>query len=307
VDKEKKGSTAPKTTPDVIDGEVEVDDERDPLPPLEDSDAAATDILEAAMVKSLKLSEMEEEGIYPWEQMPDEPDSWFQLFHRYYLLSGYHRTVVGAYRAWKEEETDTPAPAKTTGNARYWYDKAARWDWQARAHAFDEHNRLRDASKWQSRRDELREEEWNTASDMLQIARSAMKSYTNQARKNFEIAQANLKRKRSGSNGTEVRNPQDPSGRVQLPSVSMKLRGSDVARFAELGSKLGRLASGMATDQTMNVSVQARLEEVKKERWQSVAPTLARVLAEDVSEGDEAAGEPPVADGEFEEIDETDN
>lgn len=60
----------------------------------------------------------------------------------------------------------------------------------------------------------------------------------------------------------------------------------------------------MATDQTISVSVQARLEEVKKERWNQVAPTLAKLL-QDENDQDETVSEPPVAIGGNE--DEADN
>lgn len=238
----------------------------------------------------LEAGEQEREGLYPWEQLNGEPHKWYQIFFRYYLMKGFTRSVVGAFRSWKREEAGDEAWEKVkerTGDAQHWYIMAARWDWDARARAYDEHRRLEDAVIWEARRRELREEEWGASSELLKAARETLKKFTS-----------------SGSG-----HPQDTSGRVQdigktRPGPRPVLRGSDISRFAEVGSRLGRLASGMATDQTISVSVQARLEEVKKERWNQVAPTLAKLL-QDENDQDETVSEPPVAIGGNE--DEADN
>ena len=64
------------------------------------------------------------------------------------------------------------------------------------------------------------------------------------------------------------------NGRVLKRAV----KPEHVARFAETGSKLGRLASGMATDQTQHLNIHTRMEEVRKQRWDEVGPLLGDVI-----------------------------
>jgi hypothetical protein len=148
------------------------------------------------------------------------------------------------------------------------------WNWKIRAEAYDEHERMMDHAKWEVRRGKLREKEWKVSSELL------------------DVAEVHLER--ISSSQAQPVNQVSGSGRVQVPRVIVK--NQDAARFAELGSKLGRLASGMATDQ-IDVNVQVRMEEVRKRRWDSALPLLQQISDngeedEDIVEG-EAVDEPP--------------
>jgi hypothetical protein len=212
---------------------------------------------------------------YPWEQLPGEDHKWYQFFFNYFVLSGFTRSVIGAFRRHREEEEKSVPDKTLTGEARHWYVAATKWNWQERAQAWDEHQRLKDAAKWEERRTALREQEWGVSSKLLQTAQ--------------EYVERLISSEDSGAQAL----PGTP-GRVPVPAKP-KVRASDISRFAEVGSKIGRLAAGMATDQTMNLSVQARVQEVRKQRWNNVAPLLARVLEDGESTvNDEAVDEPPV-------------
>jgi len=78
-----------------------------------------------------------------WEQLPDEPDMWFDRFTRYYLpLLPSVRTLSFAYRLFAKDVVQT-SPDKSpcpdlTGS---WRDNARKWKWKQRAAAYDEHQR----------------------------------------------------------------------------------------------------------------------------------------------------------------------
>lgn len=220
---------------------------------------------------TLDLTPLENVGAYPWERMPGEPNLWFDRFFKYYLKQGSQRNIREANRRFKAAETGK----KHTGQANAsWTLNAHRWNWQVRAEAYDEHQRILDHIKWEGRRTELREKEWGVSTEMLDLA----KGHLNKVKAAAKQAQPEV--------------PAGNRGRVQIPRAAVK--NLDAARFAELGSKLGRLATGMATDQ-IAVNVQVRMEEVRKKRWDSAMPQLQQILddeEEDIVEG-EVVDEPP--------------
>lgn len=74
-----------------------------------------------------------------WERLPDEPDRWYARFEVYRLI-GPNRSLIGAYRLVTQLLGRT---GRAPGQA--WHQAAQRWNWQARAQAWDaaEEARLR--------------------------------------------------------------------------------------------------------------------------------------------------------------------
>ncbi len=217
---------------------------------------------------TLDLTPLEDTGTYPWERMLGEPNHWYDRFFKYYLKQGSKRSLVEAFRRFKGAEGSTRHWSQVNPA---WATMRHSWNWKVRAEAYDEHERMLDHTKWEVRRAKLREKEWKVSSELL------------------NVAEAHIEKVR----GSQV-HPVDPvsgAGRVQVPRVVVK--NQDAARFAELGSKLGRLASGMATDQ-IDVHVQVRMEEVRKRRRDAAMPQLQQVMegGDDVIE-DGVFDEPP--------------
>ncbi len=220
------------------------------------------------------LTPMKDTNEYPWERMPGEPNDWYDRFFKYYLKQGTRRSIMEAYR--REVKVEHEGVIPSTSPSPRWHLKAYQWNWQVRAEAFDEHERMLDHIKWEDRRTVLREEEWGVSTELL------------------DIAKGHFKKVRSSQ--AQPAGENKASGRVQLSRVALK--NQDAVRFAELGSKLGRLATGMATDQ-IAVNIQVRMEEVRKKRWDSALPQLQQVLDTEAIDGDfvemedGVVGEPP--------------
>lgn len=71
----------------------------------------------------------------PWERQEGEPARWFLRF-RNYLKLGPRRSVNAVF----ERERQEKAGWKATNKAgTRWYDTALRWQWEARAEAYDAH------------------------------------------------------------------------------------------------------------------------------------------------------------------------
>ncbi len=210
----------------------------------------------------LDLSPMHDTSEYPWERMAGEPNDWYNRFFKFYLKQSGKRSISEAYRRYLTEE-GRPSPSNVHPGSN-WHLNAYTWNWEVRAEAYDEHARMLDHIKWEGRRAELREEEWGVSSELLNIAKT-----------HFEKVK---------SSQVQPADPESNSGRVHLTRVAVK--NQDAARFADLGSKLGRLATGMATEQVA-INIQVRMEEVRKKRWDSTLPQLQQVLEDtDVVDGD---------------------
>lgn len=69
----------------------------------------------------------------PWGQLPNEPDSSFVRFMAYLAL-GPGRSIRRAYRAWARQRGGNNPQQKAAGS---WTKDSARFDWPARARAFD--------------------------------------------------------------------------------------------------------------------------------------------------------------------------
>ncbi len=212
---------------------------------------------------------------HSWEQQEQEEEYWFHMFHEYFLFGGPARSVHGAYRKFVSEygrRFGGQPEARTNGSLNYWQLKAREYGWEARAQDFDEDTREQTALKWQQRRDEQREREWNASSKLLNEATA----YLERMEALREKAQKAPKVK----------------GRVQSPVM----KAVDATRFVEVGSKVGRLAAEMATDHTVRVDIKARVEELRRTRWDEVGPNLSRILADpepNIIEG-EVVDKPPV-------------
>jgi len=221
----------------------------------------------------LDLSSMHDTSEHPWERMAGEPNAWYDRFFKFYLKQNGKRNITEAYRRYKTEDGYTGSLSNIRVGAN-WHANAYSWNWEVRAEAYDEYERMLDHFKWEGRRAELREEEWGVSSKLLEIA----KVHFNKVK----------------SSQVQPADPESGSGRVQLARIAIK--NVDAARFAELGSKLGRLATGMATEQVA-INIQVRMEEVRKKRWDSTLPQLQQILDTGVIDGEfvenEAVDEPP--------------
>ena len=96
-----------------------------------------------------------------WERQRDEPAKWFGRFDQFFRPAGTDRSLRGAYQAWREQERPEMSRV-SNGVSEAWQRNAKRWDWKARAEAWDEAERVKrlkeeeaEGTKWRKRRREL--------------------------------------------------------------------------------------------------------------------------------------------------------
>ncbi len=94
---------------------------------------------------------MQDEAVPPWERRAEEPGKWYARFEIYRTL-GPQRSLNQAYRlAARLEELHGKHPGE------YWSKIARRWEWAARAEAWDQAQRERLRAMDEDRRFDARE------------------------------------------------------------------------------------------------------------------------------------------------------
>ena len=71
-----------------------------------------------------------------WDRLGDEPGVWYGRFEFFRLL-GSGRSLDAAYRAWKEAQPPGTKGCRGARANRHWHTAARRWQWLARAEAWD--------------------------------------------------------------------------------------------------------------------------------------------------------------------------
>lgn len=158
-----------------------------------------------------------------WERRDGEPNKWYARFQTYLLL-GASRSVYAAYNEFRDKRGAASA-RKRAGLPKSWRSASEKWEWTKRAEAFDEHERAEQLQQWAQRRDELREQEWKYAQDLLDKARQMLV---------FPLAKTVRAEQGDGKLVTEI--------------YPTQWKIADAARMLETASKLGRLALGEETE-----------------------------------------------------------
>jgi hypothetical protein len=92
----------------------------------------------------------------PWNRLPREPAKWYARFE-IYLSLGPERSVTLAHLRVCQMRQDATHWTPPAGSKSTWYHKFYAWQWEARAEAWDEHNRANLAHRNEERRREERE------------------------------------------------------------------------------------------------------------------------------------------------------
>jgi hypothetical protein len=82
----------------------------------------------------------ENQDIRPWDQKEGEPERWYHIFVRYYLGSGFRRSVRQAWLAFVKENDGDEVYKEVLHDhpPADWYSMATRWQWYDRAEAWED-------------------------------------------------------------------------------------------------------------------------------------------------------------------------
>ena len=76
-------------------------------------------------------------ALQPWERQPTEDTMWYDRFFRWYLTLGPTRGLKTAYNNYMVDKGSNPQG----GTSEPWQNACARYNWQARATAYDDYQR----------------------------------------------------------------------------------------------------------------------------------------------------------------------
>jgi hypothetical protein len=162
------------------------------------------------------------DGVLPWQRQPDEPGHWFDRFDRFARTQGYEYTLRRAYWLYLQANPD-----KGDIDAfPLWQEFSTKYDWQQRAKDYADFERDNLKSRWESRRRELLDEDWDTGGQLRKIAREF-------------LDQANSLK--------EVSRSHDPETGETVVILAANFTVGDLARLAKTGSELQRLGVGEPT------------------------------------------------------------
>lgn len=163
-----------------------------------------------------------ESELAAWDIQPGESAMWYNRFWTW--LTAAKRSLVNVYN--QEREKVNKSPRRSPPGA--WREAFKRWEWEKRAAAWDAAERDRRAAEWEAKRQLLRDREWEAAEALLDRA-TQMLAFP------LEITECEEK---------------DVDGRVIHVTTINPVRWvvRDIPAMLEAASKLGRLATGMATN-----------------------------------------------------------
>jgi hypothetical protein len=118
----------------------------------------------------------------PWERRDGESSEAYAAFCSYYLLPAQGRSIDTAWRANQDQNqiddgAAQPSPEGETNGRRApseWFRWSSKYEWVARAAAYDDHLADQDRLAWEDRRRQLRQRDWEQADALRGIVDAAL-------------------------------------------------------------------------------------------------------------------------------------
>lgn len=188
---------------------------------------------------------MSEELTYSWDQQPDEPLKWFELFDKYARPLGADYSLRRTLRLFIH---DRP---KEAYDADLWRAMSLKWDWASRAKDWAKEDMQERQRIWQKRREALFDADWETGSNLRKVA----SDFLEQIKMHKEIA-----RGFSEEDGTET------------ITLAVNITPGELARLMKTASELQRLGVGEPTSIQGNANPGVGVYLPSNEQPQEVAP-----------------------------------
>ena len=109
----------------------------------------------------------------PWDQLPLEPDKWFERFLEYARPLGYDYLLRRAFGAWRAQLLETNAAItdlELETERAGWEFHAERWLWAKRAEMWAKAESRATVRRWTERRKQLAESDWGAGAELRALA-----------------------------------------------------------------------------------------------------------------------------------------
>ncbi len=173
-----------------------------------------------------------------WGQLPGEPSLWFGRFEKY-RQQGPKRSLYAVYVAepappgGARAKRADPKPLGSIPGA--WSLQSKRWNWEARANAYDQSERELAAADFAAHRAEIIKQEWEAHTKLHARALEML---------NFALHTRTDKREAGAD------------GRMNITTILKPAHWSmgDAAKLLKVSSELGRLATGLETSRDLTLA-----------------------------------------------------
>jgi hypothetical protein len=172
-----------------------------------------------------------------WKRQAWDSAASFAAFQKWLLQERRPRSLDAAYRAHVGRESDADSTKiRASATWRRWYQARDKTNqpvpgaktWEERAQAYDDYLTQQDRLKWEQRRRELREADWQTGEKLREQANAALDQVPQFLKTTRRVVRA--------------------KGQPEREVITMGLKLGEVAGAAETASKLQRLAAEMPTE-----------------------------------------------------------
>ena len=97
---------------------------------------------------------MNDNATQPWARQPKEPSQWYERFQKYLHL-GPARSLIEVYRTDAKSKKSAAERARARNVPGSWFAAVKKWNWYARADAFDDAERKKRDEMYRARADEI--------------------------------------------------------------------------------------------------------------------------------------------------------
>lgn len=183
-----------------------------------------------------------------WERLENEPTEWYSRFQTF-MLMGSGRSVNETWRFHQAERATRSheKPLEATKSHVFqlpgnWKDAVRRFDWWARASAYDieklEEDKRRVEADRASRRKEIIEQDWRVGKQLVDVGSEALKHGNKFVERTTRLIPGKpvLKTVIHPRTGKEV----EMLVQVDREVVTLELKASDIARLIDVGSRKQR-------------------------------------------------------------------
>lgn len=216
------------------------------------------------------MNSRSESEVASWDIQPGESALWYGRFWSW--LTDPKRSLRAVYN--RERKLAGKRPTKSTPGP--WKEIVTKWQWKERAADWDAAERARRVAEWEAKSQQLRNREWEASEALLDKATQMLA---------FPLETTEIEERDAGGQVIHV---------TTITPARWVMR--DIPAMLEAASKLGRLATGLATNRVEVLDWRAEALEagldpdtVLDEVVKIIIERLSASIVNQVGSGDQAA------------------
>lgn len=187
----------------------------------------------------------------PWEKQEEESATAYQAFCAYYLLPADERSIDAAWRSGAKEGQNRIGKRAPSG----WFAWSKKHEWVKRAGEYDQHIAEKNRLKWERRRAQLAESDWEQATKLRAVVDEAIPHA-----RQFIRRQVNFIKGKDGKPDREI--------------ITLEFQLGNLVSAMERLSKLQRTAAGEPVEESSQIVESIHLQSNSIRYIREVRPPI---------------------------------